>query len=180
MSADEDEEPDPNAFQVTLIDPDTPDKSIECTMMETAEIGDRMYASMVPRDTPALIATLNAEEGVLAEVEDEDELAAVFPLARQACDALDLQLLDSAVTLTLAGDVEAAAEAAEDMEGFDDSELEMADDAEDDETDAAGVVASFAHKGRTYYVMSVPAPLILVGRQETLTNFVVREPRPVR
>lgn len=166
-------EQDPNAFQVSLSDPQTPGKTIECTMMETAEVADRLYASMIPRDAPALIASLNTADAVLAEIDEPDEIEALLPAAREVCEALGLDLLDTAVTLTLAGDVAAASEAAEELDIFGDDELDLADDADEDEADAAEVIATFTYEGKTYYIMAVSAPLILVGRQESLTNFVV-------
>ncbi len=44
-------------------------------LLSCRQVRGKLYASMLPRDTPALIARLDAKEGCLAEVDDPDEPA---------------------------------------------------------------------------------------------------------
>ena len=164
------------SFQVSLLD-GSEGKRIECSMMETAELDGELYASLLPRDTPAILATLDAEQGVLAEVEDPGPIRDLLPAARRACGEYGLELLDTAFTLTVSGDVETAIDdAGEDSiagDLADDDELDMADDADEDDADAGDVVGAFSRGGGKYYVMALSAPLVLVGRQASLTDFVI-------
>ena len=83
--------------------------------------------------------------------------------ARRACGEYGLELLDTAFTLTLSGDVENAIDdAGEDSiagDLADDDELDMADDADEDDADAGDVVGAFSRGGGKYFVMALSAPL---------------------
>jgi len=163
---------DEGLFQVQLVDPDD-GKSIECMLLESLEYKDEMYASMTPRDATAVIATLKDSE--MTEVTDLDLIAELFPTAQAVSEELGLQLMDTAVAITIVGDLEAL----EDVGVFEGEEAESSmpelaeADSADDEDEGAEPVLAFFHNGEKYYLMRLLEPLILVGRQTSATSFEI-------
>lgn len=88
-----------------LIDEQT-GRTIDCELLHTVKVGENVYASMSPRDHPVTISRY--VDGELLELgEDEDpQLVKLLPTAIKACDELGMSLIHSAVSLTLAGDLD--------------------------------------------------------------------------
>lgn len=152
-------------FQVTLADGD---RSLECRMLESETIDGRLFASLVPIDTPAVLAAVD-NVGELAEIDDEPLLARLLPNAREACADEGLSLIDSALTLTLGGDLSELLNDDDDAEQGGDEEYD-ADEADDE---PAEVVAEFESEGVSYYVLALTTPLLLIGRRADGTDFVL-------
>ena len=76
-----------SGIQVSLRDPET-DRSLECHVLQTTDVGGQMYASMTPIDTPVAVAAL--DDGMMVEIDDPTELDALFPTAQAVCSEMDL------------------------------------------------------------------------------------------
>ena len=81
---------------------------MECHILQTTSAGDAMYASMTPIDTPVAIAAL--VDGTMVEVDNPLRIDALYPTAQAICAELDLALLQTPVTLTVAGEVDGVEE----------------------------------------------------------------------
>mmetsp|Transcript_15064 Transcript_15064/g.32727 ORF Transcript_15064/g.32727 Transcript_15064/m.32727 type:complete len:253 (-) Transcript_15064:227-985(-) len=166
------QEGDEEMFQVCLRDPDD-GRSIECTMLETLETETDLFASMTPVDVAAVVATLQDNE--MIEVDDPEIIEQLMPTATAVCSERGLSLLDSAVTLTISGNLQDIDEVGL-FEGEEDlstmPELVNADEAEEDE-EGAEAVLSFFHEGRKYYLMRLLEPLVLVGKQVSASTFEI-------
>ena len=137
---------------MVLADPETA-REMQCHMLETVDDGAQLYASMTPVDTPVAITALR--ENMMVEVDDPALLEALLPSAAAVCAEMGLTLMDTPVTLTVAGELpdpddgDGGDGAAADGSGGDGGayaalDLPEADDAEDDE-DGAEVLLGFRH-----------------------------------
>ena len=159
---------DTGGFEAVLRDPDT-DLTIECTILETTTVGPSLYASMVPRDVPAVIACFR--EGEMVEIDDDETLALIFPTAEAVCQENGVEILNTAVSFTLVGELETIDELVN--ENGDSQEVMQLEDTSEDDEDGAEVVVTFFHEGEKYYVMRLVAPVVLVGRQLGAASFEV-------
>ena len=76
-----------SGIQVSLRDPET-DRTLECHILGTSEIDGQVYASMTPIDTPVAIALF--DDDTMVEVDDAEQLDAIFPTACAVCSEMDL------------------------------------------------------------------------------------------
>ena len=137
-----------------------------------------MYASMTPVDTPVAIAAL--VDGTMVEVDNPLRIDALYPTAQAICAELDLALLQTPVTLTVAGEVDGVEEGDEDdddaeLVGAEMSELDDAEEAEEDE-DGVEVISSFLYQDQKYYLVLPLEPFVLVGRQVGGAKFDIPSP----
>ena len=88
-----------------LIDEQT-GRTIDCELLHTVKVGENVYASMSPRDHPVTISRY--VDGELLELgeEEDPQIVKLLPTAIKACDELGMSLIHSAVSLTLAGDLD--------------------------------------------------------------------------
>ena len=165
-------------FQVVLRDADS-DRSIECEILETTEVSGRLYASMTPIDTPVAITSIG--DGMMLELEDEELMQALLPTAQAVASEMGLTLLDTAVTLTVSGELSEIEKFDESTLGLDEvPEASLADmtdmtelegvEEEDEDDDGAEVLLSFRHEKQTYYLVRLLEPIFVVGRQASLVN----------
>lgn len=164
-----DDDPDTD-FQVCLRDPDT-DRSLECELLETVEYAGRLYASMTPIDTPVAIAVI--DNGIMLEIEDEDLLMDLLPTAQAVASEMDLNLQNTAVTMTISGDLDELVEFDESKLGLDEESDSAMDDDDDDADDAAEVLLSFGHEGETYYIVRLLEPVFIVGAHAIMLLMVL-------
>jgi len=162
-------------IQVSLREPET-DRTLECYLLQTTEADSAMYACMTPVDTPVAIATL--DDGVMVEIDDPERLDEIFPVAEAVCSEMDLTLLQTPVTLTVAGELDGLGDEDGDEDDEDDDmpELEGADEVDEDEEGGVEVLLSFEHEGDSYYVVQPLEPCIVVGRQIEGAKFDVPLP----
>ncbi|KAL3925007.1 MAG: hypothetical protein SGPRY_003756 [Prymnesium sp.] len=154
-------------FEVVLRDTET-NRTLECRVLETTEVLGRMYASMTPIDEPAAITTI--EDNVMVELDDDELLEELWQTAAAATSEMGLTLMNTPVTLTIAGDFAS-------LPPFDESTLGLSESPEDMETsfdnvdgmeesesdDGAEVLLSFCHERTTYYVVRLLEPTFIVG-----------------
>ena len=173
-------------FEVVLADPETA-REMQCHMLETVDDGAQLYASMTPVDTPVAITALR--ENMMVEVDDPALLEALLPSAAAVCAEMGLTLMDTPVTLTVAGELpdpddgDGGDGAAADGSGGDGGayaalDLPEADDAEDDE-DGAEVLLGFRHDDAQYYVVRLLDPVFVVGKQVATSRFEIPSEREV-
>jgi len=137
---------------VRLLD-ESSGKTLQCFVAGTVYVEGTMYAALYPADAPATMGTMDDEK--LTPL-DPDMEAAVFPAAQSACAVVGVELMDTPVVLTVAGEVIEA-----DME----MDAERGGDSMDDEEDEdMVVVADFAYEGQRVFVLRMLDPVYVVGR----------------
>ena len=160
-------------FEVVLADPETA-REMQCHMLETVDDGAQLYASMTPVDTPVAITALR--ENMMVEVDDPALLEALLPSAAAVCAEMGLTLMDTPVTLTVAGELPDPDDG--DGGAYAALDLPEADDAEDDE-DGAEVLLGFRHDDAQYYVVRLLDPVFVVGKQVATSRFEIPSEREV-
>jgi hypothetical protein len=149
-------------FIVTLNDP-VDGRKVDCFLLDQITQDGTMYAALMPRDPAVMVALYDEEEGSLTEVEGEELEGKIFTLAQQACKKLDLELLDTAGTLTVLGDVENAIEEVQ-------ARGESIEVDADDESGVGEVLAMFKHENKEYVIINMEPPM-LAGRQSSGLTF---------
>ncbi len=151
-------------MQVDLLEPGT-GKVLPCFMAASLEYEGDTFAALYPVNAPVSLATLlNGER--LVPLDEELESDALLAAATAACASADIELLSTPVVLTAKGPgleaVDGDAEA-----------LEYADDADDDETEEALVLAELEHEGLEVLVVQTLDPLYVVGKKVEEQRFAV-------
>jgi len=140
---------DEDAAPILLKDPKTK-RSIECYPHSYAKIPDdaMQYVVAVPCDPCIEICAVDPESDALTTIEiDSALMEMIYPVARQLLAEDELELVNSATTLTLSGDLEVDEEDLDD-EGFE-QDLEL---------------ASFEYENDEYAIIKVGMPLMLVAQ----------------
>lgn len=147
-------------------------RTLDCYCEQLVPINQAEYALLTPVDTPVTLFTWEGEDEEPLLVEDEEEIEAVFPTAQAVLAERNLNLIWSAVTLTVEGET-GSGEEEEGEDLFDLTEeqavngsaptgefdADEADDDEEDEEDDEGdefqLLATFYH-GETEYGLYIP------------------------
>lgn len=88
--------------QVVLVD--DRGRSLACYVDRTLEVDERPYLLLLPVDMPVELFAWNEAEDTLLDLEEE-EMAAILPIARDILAEQNLTLLDTALTLTAQGEL---------------------------------------------------------------------------
>ncbi|MEO1589987.1 MAG: DUF3727 domain-containing protein [Cyanobacteria bacterium J06632_22] len=153
--------PDPTALDSnfeqnpTVLLKDETGQTLACYVEKTIEAAGQTYALLLPVDEPIELFAWEAEEEVLADVED-DEIDALFPSARAVLSELNLTLKRSAYTLTATGEL---------PEPDDDNILTL--EVEDDEassSDSFQMLANFFHNDQQYTICTPLEPLLFFAQ----------------
>lgn len=86
--------------QVSFHDPET-GRSLQCTLLETAEIGDDVYACMLPVDVPVSIY----DQADMTPLANDRLLQDIVGSAQAACSEIGITLMRTPETLTVAGEI---------------------------------------------------------------------------
>jgi len=139
-------------------------KSVECYVDQRLTLDGNDYALVYPCDRPVVLAFVDgdgdAEE--MAPV-PEGDIERVFPAAYRACAEQEVELVNSAVVLTLQGDLE------DDL----DAELEEYGEAGEDE-EYVKVITSFTDAGIEYLVTEPLEPVLIVAKAALLPDHIPR------
>lgn len=103
------------------------DRVIECFIDREVEVNGKMYATLMPADTPVILAGYQMVNGTeqLVPILEDDEIDKLFDTASAVLAEVDLMLSRSAVVLTVEGGM--VSEDSFDLEDSDDD-----DDSDDD------------------------------------------------
>lgn len=141
--------------EVVVRDTET-DKTIECYVDQEINVDGKTYSLVYPCDRPVVIAYVDkeGEDEELVPLPDDD-LDKIFPAAYKACAAEDVELVNSAVVLTLQGDLP------------DEDEDEDVDygDVEDDQ-ELVRVFTSFTDAGVEYVITEPLDPVLIVVKPD--------------
>jgi hypothetical protein len=147
-------------------------RTLDCYREQIIPIDEAEYALLTPVDTPVTLFTWEGDDEEPIMIEDEEEIEAVFPTAQAVLAERNLNLVWSAVTLTVEGETASTEEDDDDdlldladessaVNGFEPiDELETEDDEDDDDEDDDDgdefqLLATFYH-GETEYGLYIP------------------------
>ncbi len=149
----------------TVLLHDETGRSLLCYLERSLTLNTQTYGLLQPVDAPIVIFSWQDdeedEEPVL--VDDEKELKHLFPTAKAVLSEQNLTLLETAITLTVEGDLPEVEEEDEsdlngDMNGF-----------EAEESEEFQLLAIFYHEEREYGIYTPLEPFLIVTRMEDET-----------
>lgn len=150
LPPDTDFEPNP-----TVMLKDETGKSLACYVEKTIEAVGNTYALLLPVDEPVELFAWEADEEVMADVEEAD-IDALFPSAKAVLSELNLTLARSAYTLTATGEL---------PEPDDESILTLeVDDEDTPSSDSFQMLANFYHDGQQYTICTPLEPLLFFAQ----------------
>jgi len=128
-------------------------KTIDCYVDEEVVVDGQEYALVYPCDTPVVLAYVDKDsDGEELIPVSDDDIPKLFPGAYKACAEQDVELIDSAVVLTLQGDI-----------GDDEEDLEDLGEAGEDE-EFVKVITSYEEKGIEYLVTEPLEPVLIIAK----------------
>jgi len=139
-------EHDMNDYRVVLLRDAKMDRVIECFIDREIEVEGKKYATLMPADTPVIIAGYLEVDGSrqLVPVLDDERIDTLFPTASAVLAEMDLVLSRSAVVLTVEGNAE--------LEEEDDEDEDEEEDEEDGYINADGFeLETLATDHHSYY-----------------------------
>lgn len=143
----------------TVLLNDDEGRSLLCYIEHELDINGETYGLLLPVDTPISIFTWpisDSEDEDPMLVDDDDELATIFPIARAVLAEQNLTLLQTAVTLTVEGDLP-------DLEEEDEDEDE---DLPEGDTEEFELLATFFNEEQEYAIYTPMDPFLVVVRLE--------------
>jgi len=151
------EEEEEEEKEVVVRDPET-DKTIECYVDQEITVEGTTYSLVYPCDRPVVIAYVDKEgdDEELVPLTDKD-VEKIFPAAYKACAAEDVELVNSAVVMTLQGDLP--------DEDDEDTDVDYGDVEEDQEL--VRVFTTFEESGVEYVVTEPLDPVLIVVKPDS-------------
>lgn len=142
---------------ITITDP--AGRQLDCYIEHVIDVDDQDYLLLHPVDSPVEIVTwVGEDDETPTAVESESLIEALFPTAKAVLAEENLSLKQSAVTLTVAGELPELAEDEED----DDEELEVGNG---EELEEFQWLASFFHEEQEYAVYTPLDPFFILARR---------------
>jgi hypothetical protein len=142
----------------TVLLNDDEGRSLLCYIEQELDINGTTYGLLLPVDTPINIFTWpigESEDEDPTLVEDDEEMATIFPIARAVLAEQNLTLLQTAVTLTVEGDLP-------DLEEEDEDE----DEPLEGDTEEFELLATFFNEEQEYAIYTPMDPFLIVVRLE--------------
>lgn len=138
-------------------------RSLFCYLEHSLEIEGQAYGLLQPVDAPVMIfAWPEDEDEEPYTIEEADELKDLLPTARAVLAEQNLTLLETAVTLTVEGDLPDIDEDDED----EDDEYSHNGDGELDDNEEFQLLAQFFHKDQEYGIYTPLEAFVFVVRLE--------------
>lgn len=137
-------------------------RSLFCYLEHTLEIEGQSYGLLQPVDAPVMIFAWPEDESEEPfTIEEEEELQELLPTARAVLSEQNLTLLETAVTLTVEGDLP-------DIDDEDEAEGNSLNGSSgfDDESEEFQLLAQFFHKDQEYGVYTPLEAFVFVVRLE--------------
>lgn len=156
----------------TVLLHDDDGRSILCYLERSLMLEGQPYGLLQPVDSPAVIFGWKDNGEVPFPIEAEEELNRLFPTAKAVLEEQNLTLLQTAVTLTVEGDLPDLEEEDEsegnDQNGAEHRRSDEDEDDEDaeDESEEFQLLAIFYYKEQEYGVYTPLDPFLIVTRLE--------------
>lgn len=150
------------------------ERSLECSIENSLELEGDIYLLLSPIDSPIIILTGDEEEdddelyGEAIIIEEIHEIEEIFADAKAVLGELNLNLKNTAYTLTASGDLP------DDFEEEDLITLEI--DEENSEEEKLQVLSSFYFKEERYNVCTPITPLFFVAKYDSGGNIEILSP----
>ncbi|BAS54566.1 MULTISPECIES: DUF3727 domain-containing protein [Leptolyngbya] len=158
---DEDSMENMDAPTVTLTD--DAGLTLTCYVEHSLDVEDQEYVLLLPVDSPIEIFAWqeNGEEDEAVLVEDQETINLVFPIAKAVLEEQNLALKQTAVVLTVEGD----------LPDLDDEESweGVESDGEDDQEELQ-LLASFWHEEQEYAIYTPLDPYFILARLDDNGN----------
>eukprot|EP00290_Baffinella_frigidus_P019553 CAMPEP_0180219252 /NCGR_PEP_ID=MMETSP0987-20121128/18323_1 /TAXON_ID=697907 /ORGANISM="non described non described, Strain CCMP2293" /LENGTH=296 /DNA_ID=CAMNT_0022179751 /DNA_START=65 /DNA_END=955 /DNA_ORIENTATION=+ len=166
----EDEAEEEERDEIVVTDPIS-GKSIECYIDQDIEVDGKQYVLVYPCDTPVVLAYFDGGEQDLMPV-PEDEVDKLFAAAYKACAEQELELINSAVVLTLQGDIEDLDEDADASGSAAGRRMRVAWDEDafgeaGEDEEFVKVITSFKDGGMEYLVTEPLEPVLIIAKPST-------------
>ena len=150
------------------------ERSLECSIENSLELEGDTYLLLSPIDSPIIVITGDEEEddeelyGEAIIIEELEEIEEIFADAKAVLGELNLNLKNTAYTLTASGDLP------DDFEEEDIITLEI--DEENSEEEKLQFLASFYFKEEKYNVCTPMTPLFFVAKYDSSGNIDILSP----
>ncbi len=147
---------------ITITLTDETGRSLLCYVEHSVELDGEEYVLLLPVDAPIQIFGWEAneedeEEEMLVDIEDEEEIERVFPLARAVLAEQDLTLNRAALTLTASGQLPEPNE--EEV-----LRVELGEDEANLQVEEFQQLATFFHEEQEYTICTSLDPLLFFAR----------------
>ncbi len=155
----------------TVILKDETGQALACYIEKSIEAAGKTYVLLLPVDEPIELFAWEAEDEVLADVEDED-IGALFPTAKAVLAELNLTLQRNAYTLTAVGEL---------PEPDDDNVLTL--EIEEDGTtssDSFQMLANFFYEEQQYTICTPLEPLLFFAQYTDNGELTLLSPEAFR
>lgn len=131
--------------------------TLTCYIEHSLDVEDQEYVLLLPVDSPIEIFAWqeNGEEDEAVLVEDQETLNQVFPIAKAVLEEQNLALKQTAVVLTVEGDLP-------DLE--DEESWAGVESDDDDEQEELQLLASFWHEEQEYAIYTPLDPYFILAR----------------
>ncbi|MEM9214641.1 MAG: DUF3727 domain-containing protein [Cyanobacteria bacterium P01_F01_bin.150] len=143
-------------------------RTIDCYVERSMEIGGDNYALLLPIDVPVEIFAWEEGEESLVDLED-NEVDVIFRTARAVLAEQEMELTQTALTLTAKGDLP-------EPDDNDIVTLDLSDESGELESEDFQILANFFHEEQEYVIYTPLNPLLIFVRLEQNGKPIVLEP----
>lgn len=152
----------------TMVITDAMGRTIDCYVERSMEIGGDNYALLLPIDVPVEIFAWEEGEESLVDLED-NEVDVIFRTARAVLAEQEMELTQTALTLTAKGDLP-------EPDDNDIVTLDLSDESGELESEDFQILANFFHEEQEYVIYTPLNPLLIFVRLEQNGKPIVLEP----
>ncbi len=144
--------------EASVIITDEEGRLLECIVQSTLEIEDQEYLLLLPIDNPIVILTWpdDSNDEAAVPVESEEEIETLFPVAKAVLAEQNLTLQQTAITLTVAGELPEFPE--------DEIELALNNPSDDEDYEELMWLTSFYHQDQEYGIYTSLDPFLILAR----------------
>jgi hypothetical protein len=145
-------------------------RTLDCYVEQSIELDDREFVLLLPVDAPVEIFAWreDGDDEAAVLVEDPDEIATIFLTAKAVLAEQNLTLKETAIVLTVEGDLP---ELEEDLEE---------EDEEFDDQEELQLIASFYHNEQEYAIYTPLDPYFILAQLDDHGNPQILSPEELK
>lgn len=142
----------------TVVVKDDAGRSLSCYIEHSLQLKEASYVVLMPVETPVYLFAFDDEDSEDPSIiEADDDIAALYPIAKAVLEEQNMALHWSAFILTVSGDVPDLEEEEEDY-GYD------PEDANGTSHEAFQLLAEFLHEDQEYAICAPLNPVLILAR----------------